>query len=38
MIGLSMLIAAQAATTELRTEVTRKGPEFTPEIAPMVNR
>ena len=39
MIGLSILIAAQAAIPELRTEVTRTtGPEFTPEIAPMVNR
>ena len=40
MIGLSILIAAQAAAIpELRTEVTRTtGPEFTPEIAPMVNR
>jgi hypothetical protein len=39
MIGLSILITAQAATPELRTEVTRtSGPEFTAEIAPMVNR
>ena len=39
MIGLSILIAAQAVTPELRAEVTRKaGPEFTPEFAPMVNR